>query len=143
MGTTPAAPSTTNQTAQTFDNILSSDAMGKLVPLAEAAANTAAEVAEPWLAAPVVKEVFEFLDDEAIEKLSGLLLQFAVQNGIKLIITVQTDVEKATYSAAEGDLKAALLTNDPAKIAAAKLEFNNAADGVIYSDGSVNTHPES
>ena len=134
---------TTNAAAQSFDNILSSIALQKMVPAVELLANTSIEAAVPFLASPVVKQVTEFVEDEAIKEIATLLLQQMVALGVKIIITVQTDEEKATYSTAEGALRAALLTGDPVKIAIAKKGMDDAADGVIAYDGSVNAHPES
>lgn len=121
-------PSTVNHAAETFDTIASGAVMKILVPVAE----KAEEAAVPELNLPVVKQIFEF----GVEEIAAALLNASVALGVKIIITIQTDIEKSTYGAAEGKLRAALLSKDPLAIAKAKAEFENAADSVIHYDGS-------
>lgn len=137
-----ADPTTDNQALETFDSIASSVVLKALLPVAEKAAETAAEAEVPFLAFPVVKQIFEGVADHEMELFARELLTIMVQSGVKIIVTIQTDAEKTAYLKAEGDIKAALLTKDPAKIAEARKAFNAAADSVIHSDGWLVTHHE-
>jgi hypothetical protein len=136
-----AVPTTTNQAATTFEGIASEVALSLVLPTAEKALEAAAELELPFLAAPVVKQLFEGMTNEAMSLMAHALLTALVDNGVKIIITIQTEEEKSAYAAAEGQLRSALLTKDAARIAAARKVFEDAADSVIHSDGSLNTHP--
>lgn len=137
-----ASPTTTNQVAETFDSIASQISLNLLLPAAEKSLETAAEVAEPWLLTPVIQQLFEGATNEVMGLAAKDLLTALVDNGVKIILTIQTDAEKTVYSAAEGALRSALLGGDPVAIAKAKGDFTNAADSIIHCDGSLNTHAE-
>jgi hypothetical protein len=135
-----AAPETTNQAATTFEGIASEVALNLLLPIAERSLETAAEAQLPFLALPIIKDVFEGGTNELMSLLAHDLLLAMVDAGVKIIITVQTEAEKSAFMAAEGVLRAALLTKDAAQITAARKVFEDAADSIVHYDGSLNTH---
>lgn len=139
MGT---VPTTDNQALETFDSISADIALKAMLPVAERLAETAAEVAEPVLAAPVIKTLFEGVVNIGMKWVAHYLLTVFVQAGVKIIVTIQTDAEKSAYAKAEGALRAALLQKDPAAIAVAKKGLDEAANSVIHSDGWLNNHAE-
>jgi hypothetical protein len=133
-------PTTTNQAATTFEGIASEVVIDLLLPAAETALEAAAEVQAPILGAPVLKQVFEGLTNEAMSLMAHALLTALVESGVKIIITIQTEAEKSAYAAAEGRLRAALLTKDAAQVAAARKVFEDAADSIVHSDGWLGQH---
>lgn len=137
-----SAPATDNKALETFDGIASEVALNLLLPVAEKAAEGAAEGAAPFLALPIVKQVFEAFADEAMSLAAHAMLTAFVQAGVKIIVTIQTEEEKMAYQKAEGALRAALLSKDPTQIQSARKEFENAADAIVHSDGSLNHHAE-
>jgi hypothetical protein len=137
-----AAPTTDNQALETFDNIAATAALKAVLPVVERLTETAAETQLPFLALPLVKQIFEGGANILEEQVAKELLLILVGAGVKIIITVQTDAEKSAYAKAEGATRAALLSKDPAAIAAAKKEMDNAANSIIHSDGWLVNHRE-
>lgn len=135
-----AAPTTDNQALETFDSIAADAALKAVLPVVERLTETAAEAQLPFLALPIVKTIFEGGANLLEGQVAKELLLVLVGAGVKIIITVQTDAEKSAYAAAEGATRAALLTKDPAAIAAAKKGMDDAANSIIHSDGWLVTH---
>lgn len=133
-------PTTDNQALETFDSIAATAALKVVLPVVERITETAAEAELPFLALPLVKQIFEGTANILEEQVAKELLLLLVTAGVKIIITVQTDAEKAAYQKAEGATRAALLSKDPVAIAAAKKEMDNAANQIIHSDGWLVNH---
>lgn len=134
------SPPTDNSALETFDSIAAEAVLKVVLPVAEKATETYAEAQVPFLASPVIKQVFEFGVEKLEEHEAIQLLTLLVQVGVKIIVTIQTDEEKANYSKAEAATRAALLSRDPAQIAAAKKEMDDAAASIIHTDGWLQSH---
>lgn len=135
-------PTTDNPALETFDSIAATAALKAVLPVVEKLTETAAEVQFPFLALPVVKTLFEGGTNILEEQVARELLLVLVGVGVKIIITVQTDEEKSAYAKAEGATRAALLSKDPAAIAAAKKGMDDAANKIIHTDGWLVNHRE-
>lgn len=126
-------PTTTNQAAQATSDI---------IDVAEYDAATPAVIAAlvavfPFLGWPIIGPIFTAIYNYFAK---DLYTEFKFV-GIKIVIRIQTDIEKSTYSNAEGALRAAQLTGDPIKIKEATDAFKKAAQSLIHFDGSADpTH---
>ena len=121
------APSQINQPATDVNSIISSIIYSAVLPKVEATA----VVAFPPLGWPGVN----FLFKQAMNYIAGLVFEQLSGVGVKLVITLQTDAEKSNYAAAEGKLRAAMLTKDPIKIKVATDEFKTAFRALVGFDG--------
>lgn len=120
-------PTGTNQAAQTGDTIVESAMKG-----AETAVEAALTADLPFLADPIIKQIFDFVMDELIgaeAKQLALLLT-------NLIVDVQVNNEESSFQKALAALKAAQATGDANAIQTALQNFLAAAKALGNADGS-------
>ena len=123
------SPTTINPPAQTVDGIISEAIYSAALPAAE----TALIAQFPFLGFPVVKPIFEAV----LKYIAGIIFTQLANGGTKIVITIQTDKEKAVYSAAEGALRAAQLSGNPAQLKQATEAFKVAVQNLIHFDGGI------
>jgi hypothetical protein len=123
------APTGTNQTALTADQII----QFAMYQVAETAAEAALTAAYPFLADPVVKQLFDLAMDEITKVLYQNLAMFVTFQ----IIESQVSSEDNAYSNAEGALRAAMLAGDQNAIQSASTNFNSTLSKLLHFDGYV------
>jgi hypothetical protein len=121
------APSGTNQTALTADQIL----QFAMYQVAEEAAEAALTAAYPFLADPGVKQLFDLIMDEITKVLYQKLAMFVTFQ----IISAQVSSEDNAYSKAEAALRTAMLAGDQNAIQSASTNFNSTLAKLINFDG--------
>lgn len=122
-----SSATTTNQAAGVVDSVLR-----ELVNLGTTALETAATAYVPFLGAPVVKQVFDYI----VGWIGDIFYKAIALDGTYLVLRFQTAVEKSNYSQAVLDLKAAQASGNDLQLTAARLAFDKAASSLIHSDGS-------
>jgi hypothetical protein len=133
------APSTTNSAAQAVDSALKSIINDVVISAAKAAAVAAA----PWLAWPVVSQLFDAL----LGWIGGYVYTAMAEWSTIGVIDVQTWIEKSDYQTALTQLKAARdeavqnlqaagKAGDQNAINAAKQKFKDAFQSLVHWDGS-------
>lgn len=118
---------TENKAASEADSLISGG-----VQAGEEALEKAAETAEPVLAFPVIKQVFEAF----VHWLLGLASragQILVTFGIT---RAQGNAENSDLIAAEKEVETAIQSGDSNAIAKAEQDFQRAQSGAVNSDGS-------
>lgn len=124
MGDTPT---TTNKPAQTVADIINVAIYDLAVNVAEAAA-----IAEfPFLGWPGIKQIFHVI----LTKIAGYIYTPLANTAIFTVIKIQTDSQKAAYTAAEGKLRTANLSGDPTIIKEATDEFKKVFRALVHYDG--------
>lgn len=118
---------TTNAVAEGIDTVISGGAT-----VAEKAVETAAESAQPWLAFPVIKQLFQAL----VSWIIGILSKTGQLLSTKAVTTVQGSLEDSALVRANQEVVDAIQTGDPAKIAAAESDFQKAQSSAVNTDGS-------
>lgn len=121
-------PSTTNPALQTADSIIKFIIFDVVVNAAVAAAQ--AEV--PFLALPIVRNLFSFL----VGKVAGLIYTELETNVSFAIIDHQTQAEAAEYEKSKAALYAAHLKGEQDAIEKAKADFRASLGKLIHYDGS-------
>lgn len=121
-------PTTTNTLASAINNIVD-DCVKDALNVAE----VAAEAAEPILAMPVVKQLFEYFAGMIVMDFFNLPLRQALT---KLVIQIQTYQESASCMQAWLAYQSALSGGDPNAIATAKQSLDAAFIALIEYDGS-------
>lgn len=118
---------TENKAASDADSIISGS-----VQAGERALEKAAETAEPVLAAPIIKQIFEGF----VNWLLGLASragQILVTFGIT---REQGNLENSSLVAAEKEVETAIQSGDAHAIEKAEQDFQRAQSGAVNSDGS-------
>lgn len=121
-------PTTVNTAADTADSIIHD----VIYEVAVNAAITACSAYLPFLKLPIISSLFSF----AVNKVAALIYTYLSQFVTFLVIDIQVDSEKTLYAQAEGGLRTAMLTADPAQIAAARAQFKATLGSLIHYDGS-------
>lgn len=124
-------PTSVNIPLKTTEDIISFGVYN----VALAAAEAALTVEFPVLATPVAKEIF----DLAMKKIATELYLQLADIAVITFINFETDQEESAYSAAEGNLRQAMLSGDKNEIAKASQNFNDTLDSLVHFDGSVPT----
>jgi hypothetical protein len=125
MGSTPT---TTNGAVQSVDDIIQS----AIFDVALKALETYLYAQMPWLAYPIIKQVFGAL----LNWIAGYIYNYLTQVANFTVIDLQTDQEKASYDAAVTQLQAAQSSGDPNAIQQAKNQFTSTLGNLIHFDGS-------
>ena len=127
MATVPTPPQTTDAFGATIVQILGGLATGLEAPVIEAAA----EAAEPILAAPIVKQIFEAI-------VGSLVGDFTLAEGggaLKVVFTVQNDSKLYSLGKAALAVQAAQASGDPAAISTATQNEVNQWGNLIHWGG--------
>jgi hypothetical protein len=127
MGT---SATTTNTAATVVDTILK-----EALDLGMSALELALNAEVPFTALPVVKQLI----DMGLSWVEGQIYAAIAEQGVYLVLKVQTAIEKSNFNQAMSDLKNAQSGSDPLVLQAAEQAFANAASSLIRSDGSF--HP--
>ena len=99
---------------------------------AETAVDTMAEAAQPWLALPVIKQIFQSI----VSYICGLLGKTGQLLATFAITKYQGSVENSALQTAETEVEAAIQSGDPNAIAKAEQDFQKAQSAAVNSDGS-------
>lgn len=126
------SPTQTNSFAQLVVDIIS----GLIEGVGAQALEATAEIDIPLLAAPVIKQVFEFVVEKELAKIS-----IGVEQGaVTIIFNIQTDNEVSRAIKATLALKAAKAKGDPNEIKQADDDADKAYQDLIHWDGTVSLH---
>lgn len=125
MGTTPT---TVNKSAQTVDAIINS----AIFDVAVNAAQKAAIAAVPFLGAPIISTLFNFV----LKYFAGILYTSLAQAATIQVIKFETAEESKAYAEAEAALRAAHLTGDQNAIDRATANFKTQFQSLVHFDGS-------
>ena len=125
MATTPT---TVNTVADIVNDIISGS-----IAAAEKVGETALETSYPILAAPVIKQVVEYL----IERELNLFFTIPIKEAFtKLVIDIQTNQESSACAQAILALESAMKSGDQNAINGAKSNMDKAFQDLIGWDGS-------
>jgi hypothetical protein len=125
MGSTPT---TTDGAVQSVDDIIQS----AIFDVALNALKTYLYAQMPWLAYPIIKQVFGAL----LNWIAGYIYNYLTQVANFTVIDLQTDQEKASYDASVTQLQAAQSSGDPNALQNATNQFKNTLGNLIHFDGS-------
>lgn len=121
------ALSTENKTASQVDSAVSG-----LESVAEQAIDKAAETSQPFLAVPVIKQIFESIVHFILSlesRVGQLVFTFGITRG-------QGSAENSSLVDAEKEVETAIQTGDANGIAKAEADFQKAQSAAANSDGS-------
>jgi len=121
-------PTTTNGAIQTVDSII----QAAIFDVALNALKTYLYAQMPWLAYPVIKQVFGAF----LNWIAGYIYTYLTQVANFTVIDLQTDQEKASYDAAVTQLQDAQSSGDPNALQKAKDQFKSTLGNLIHFDGS-------
>lgn len=98
----------------------------------ETAVDTAAETSQPWLAFPIIKQLFQALVSYILG-IASKTGQLAITFGINKI---QTGAQNSTLQKAEQEVQTAIAGGNPNDIAKAEADFQKADSAAVNNDGS-------
>lgn len=123
-----ADPTTDNQVAGVINDILKNVIEGAGVPVIEA--TMIADM--PWLALPVVRQIFEYL----LSKVAGYFYIEAAHAATKIVIDVQVNMEESAVINTFQTLQMAIASGDQDAIKKASDDLDGVYASLGHSDGS-------
>ena len=127
MGSTPE---TVNQTVTTVDGIMNYAAFKIAFPLIVKGIKAVPYLA--WLNWPIISQLFDF----GMSKLMDALYIPTANYTNIVIIKMQTDAERKSYSDSESALRTSMLTGDKNAITKASADFDRTLANLVHWDGS-------